>query len=257
MPSPITADCLLDVAGLQHGFFTRQGGVSEGIYAGLNCGLGSRDQREHVVENRRRVAAHLGARPSALLTCHQVHSAEAVVVAQVWEAGASPKADALVTNVPGLALGALAADCAPVLFADPAARVIAAAHAGWKGALTGILESTIGAMVSLGARASRIGAVLGPCIGLDAYEVGPEFKARFVEADPDNSRHFKVLTEGGRAHFDLPGYVLDRLAKAGLDTVETVSACTFTDEQRFFSYRRSVKRGEGDYGRQISALVLL
>lgn len=161
------------------------------------------------------------------------------------------------TNVPGIALGALAADCAPVLFADPEARVVGAAHAGWKGALTGVLEATIEAMGRLGARPNRIRAVLGPCIGPGAYEVGPEFEARFTEADPANTRYFRRPVPDARPRFDLPAFVLDRLARAGLDTVESVTACTYTDEERLFSYRRATHRGEADYGRQVSAIVLL
>jgi YfiH family protein len=257
MPRPVTADCLSDLGAIAHGFFTREGGVSDGIYGGLNCGTGSRDERTRVLENRARVAAHLGAGRDRLLTCHQVHSAEAVIVTEPWAPGTGPKADALVTRTPGLALGALAADCAPVLFADPEARVIGAAHAGWKGALTGILESTLTAMEQLGARRARIRAALGPCIGPEAYEVGPEFEARFVEADAANARFFQRETPEGRPRFDLPGYVLARLARAGLDTVESATACTYADETRLYSYRRSVHRGEPDYGRQVSALVLL
>ncbi|MDX2159303.1 MAG: peptidoglycan editing factor PgeF [Hyphomicrobiaceae bacterium] len=257
MPNPITADCLTEIAGIGHGFFTREGGVSGGIYGALNCGVGSRDERAHVLENRRRVASYLGTQGEQLLTCHQVHSAEAVVVTEPFPPGALPKADALVTRVPGIALGALAADCAPVLFADPEARIIGAAHAGWKGALTGILEATIAAMVRLGARPGRIRAALGPCIGPDAYEVGAEFEDRFIETDPANARFFRRAAPQARPRFDLPGYVLDRLARAGLDTVESVTACTYSDEQRLFSYRRSVHNGEPDYGRQVSAVVLL
>lgn len=257
MPNPITADCLADIARLDHGFFTREGGVSEGIYGSLNCGVGSRDERPRVLENRARVAAHLGARPDHLLTCHQVHSADAVIVTAPWGPAGMPKADALVTNMPGLMLGALAADCAPVLFADPEARVIAAAHAGWKGALGGILESTIGAMTRLGARPGRIRAVLGPCIGPTAYEVGPEFEAAFTAVDPGYARFFFRPSAGARPNFNLPGFVIERLSRAGLDTVESCTACTYSEPERHFSYRRATHRGEPDYGRQVSAIVLL
>ncbi len=257
MPQPITADCLSDIGGIAHGFFTREGGVSEGIYAGLNCGAGSKDDRERVIENRRRVATHLGAAGDRLLTCHQVHSSDAIVVTEPWSLGQNPKADALVTRVPGIALGALAADCAPILFADPEARVIAATHAGWKGALDGVLEATVAAMTRLGARPNRIRAALGPCIGPTAYEVGPEFEARFVAVDAGFARFFRRARPEARPYFDLPGFVLERLARAGLDTVESCTACTYTDEARLFSYRLATHRGEPDYGRQVSAIVLL
>jgi YfiH family protein len=257
MPEPITADCLADVRGIQHGFFTRKGGVSEGIYAALNCGAGSRDDRERVMENRARVSRHLGAAEAALITCHQVHSAEAIVVREAWGPGHAPKADGLVTAERGIVLGALAADCAPVLFCDPEARVIGAAHAGWKGALTGVLEATIAAMARIGARPSRIRAALGPCIGPEAYEVGPEFEARFLMADDGNARFFRRPGGAERPFFDLPGYVLARLSEAGLDTVESATACSYGDPVRFFSFRRATHRGETDYGRQVSAIVLL
>jgi len=257
MPKPISADCIAEVGGVAHGFFTREGGVSDGIYGSLNCGAGSKDHRPHVIENRSRVAMALGAPSDGLLTCHQIHSAEAIVVTRPWAIGENPKADGMVTNVPGIVLGALAADCAPVLFVDPEARVIGAAHAGWKGALTGVLEATIKAMTTLGARPQRIRAALGPCIGSDAYEVGPEFEARFVEADPSFARFFRRPVPAARPHFDLPGFVLTRLAAAGLDTVENCTRCTYRDEQSLFSYRRATHRGEPDYGRQVSAIVLL
>lgn len=257
VPSPITADCLADARGVAHGFFTREGGVSSGIYAGLNCGAGSKDDRDKVMENRTRVAAHLGTTGDKLLTCYQIHSAEAVVVTEPWTFGSMPRADGLVTNVKGVALGALAADCAPVLFADPEAGVIGAAHAGWKGALSGILEATISTMGRLGAKPSRIRAALGPCIGPGAYEVGPEFEANFVKADPANTRFFKRPDPSARPHFDLPAYVLARLEQAGLDTVENCTLCTYANEQQLYSYRRATHRQEPDYGRQISAIVLL
>ena len=257
MPKPISADCIAEIRGVAHGFFTREGGVSGGIYGSLNCGAGSKDDRAHVIENRSRVAMALGARSDSLLTCHQIHSADAIVVTRPWAMGENPKADAMVTNMPGIALGALAADCAPVLFVDPEARVIGAAHVGWKGALTGVLEATVRAMTTLGARPQRIRAALGPCIGPDAYEVGPEFEARFVEADASYAAFFRRAQLGARAYFDLPGFVLARLGAAGLDTVENCTRCTYGDEQGLFSYRRATHRGEGDYGRQVSAIVLL
>ena len=257
MPKPITADCLADIPGVRHGFFTREGGVSEGIYAGLNCGAGSKDDRAKVLENRHRVAGHLGINGGHLLTCYQIHSASAVVVTEPWTFETMPKADALVTNMPGLAVGALAADCAPILFADPEAKVIAAAHAGWKGALTGIIESTIATMTRIGAKRNRIRAALGPCIGQNAYEVGSEFEANFLNVNPAYASYFRRLTPQSRQHFNLPSFVLDRLAAAGLDTVESCTDCTYSDESRFYSYRRTTHRGESDYGRQLSAIVLL
>lgn len=257
MPKPITADCLAEAAGIAHGFFTREGGVSEGIYASLNCGNGSKDERDSVLANRQRVVATLGAGEVPLLTCHQVHSADALVVDAPWQSGQNPKADALVTSTAGVVIGALAADCAPVLFADPEARIVGAAHAGWKGALSGILEATIAAMESGGARRHRIRAALGPCIGPAAYEVGPEFEARFLDVDRENARFFRRERVESRPHFDLPGYVLHRLARAGLDTVENCTECTYSHPERHFSYRRATHRGEPDYGRQVSAIVLL
>ena len=257
MPQPITADCLADIEGLAHGFFTREGGVSEGIYAGLNCGAGSSDDRARVMENRARVAGHLGARPENLLTCYQIHSASAVIVTEPWTFETMPKGDALVTNMPGLAVGALAADCAPILFADPEAKVVAAAHAGWKGALNGILESTIATMTRIGAKRNRIRAALGPCIGPGAYEVGHEFEAIFLSRDPAYARFFGRASPEARPYFDLPAFVLERLSLAGLDTIENCTACTYADESRLYSYRRATHRREPDYGRQVSAIVLL
>ncbi len=256
MPNPMTADCLAEIRGVAHGFFTREGGVSEGLYSSLNCGLGSQDETAKVVENRTRVANYLGAATSHLLTCFQVHSADAVVVTEPWTPETMPKADGLVTKVRGIALGALAADCAPVLFADPEAGVIGAAHAGWKGALGGVLEATIATMTRIGARRNRIRAVLGPCIGPSAYEVGPEFQAAFTVADPAHVRFFRRATPAARPHFDLPGFVLSRLELTGIDTIENCTACTYGETERFFSYRRTTHRHDTDYGRQISAIVL-
>lgn len=252
----IRADCLAGIGGISHGFFTRQGGVSAGLYGALNCGLGSRDDPDLVRQNRSRVARTLGARRDAVMTLYQVHSATALVVDRPFEAGKVPRADALVTRTPGLVVGALAADCTPVLFADPGARVIAAAHAGWRGALGGILESTIEAMTGLGAVRSRIRAAIGPCINQSAYEVGPEFEAEFLSADSGNARFFARPSAGARPRFDLPGYVGHRLLQAGLDVVERRSPCSCDNESLFFSYRRATLRKEPDYGRQISAIVL-
>ena len=255
-PDPIRSPALDEMArnGVRHGFFTRAGGVSQGIYGGLNAGVGSQDAGENVAENRARIAAWLGVAPPRLLSLYQVHSADALVVREPFPGGERPKADALVTDRPGLALGVLTADCGPILYADAQARVIGAAHAGWKGALTGILESTIAAMEGLGAKRERIVAVLGPSIGPDNYEVGPEFVARFTEADPANDAYFAPSAKPGHALFDLNRYTLDRLARAGVAAHGT-GRCTYADEAGFFSYRRATHRGEPDYGRQISAIV--
>ncbi|HRP78753.1 MAG TPA: peptidoglycan editing factor PgeF [Aquamicrobium sp.] len=255
-PDPIRSPALEKLApqGVRHGFFTRAGGVSEGIYRGLNAGLGSGDARDRVAENRARIAASLGVVPGNLLSLYQIHSAKALTVRAAFD-GERPQADALVTDRPGLALGVLSADCGPVLYADAQAGVIGAAHAGWKGALTGILESTVEAMERLGARRERIVAVLGPAIGPENYEVGPEFVARFSAESAENERYFTPSAKPGHSLFDLNRYTLDRLARAGIAAHGTGN-CTYADEARFYSYRRATHRGEGDYGRQISAIVL-
>lgn len=254
-PDPLRSPALdaLAHAGIRHGFFTRAGGVSTGLYRGLNVGLGSRDERAAVLENRARVANWLGVEPTHLCTPHQIHSADAVYAAEPWTE--RPQADAVVTDRPGLALGVLAADCGPVLFADPQARVAGAAHAGWKGAFDGVLEATIEAMTRLGAEPGRIVAVLGPSISQENYEVGPEFVARFVAADPEHERWFVASAKPGHAMFDLNGYTVDRLARAGV-AASQVGRCTYADEENFYSYRRTTHRSEPDYGRQISAIVL-
>ncbi|MFV0294831.1 MAG: peptidoglycan editing factor PgeF [Hyphomicrobiaceae bacterium] len=257
MPQPITADCLAKVEGIKHGFFTRAGGVSKGIYASLNCGIGSRDTREDVLENRARVAGYLSTSGDKLLTCHQVHSNRVAFVEKPFGLSELPKADALVTREPGLALGALAADCAPVLFVDPEARVIGAAHAGWKGAFDDVLKMTVLAMCLRGASKRRIRAALGPCIGRDAYEVGPEFEERFLVKDPGNNRFFHRPSESARPHFDLPAFVLSRLERLELDTIEDASQCTYSNDSTLFSYRRATHKGEPDYGRQVAAIALL
>lgn len=245
----------LALPGIRHAFFTREGGVSEGIYASLNGGLGSHDRPAHVAENRRRMADRLGA--TALASLHQVHSADAVTVDAAFPAEARPKADGMATRVPGVALGILTADCGPILFADAEARVVGAAHAGWKGALGGVADATLDAMEALGARRDRIVAVLGPTIGREAYEVGPEFKARFVAADPGHAHYFAASPgRPDHARFDLPAFVADRLRRAGVGTVVDLGLCTYSDPDRFFSYRRTTHRGEPDYGRQIAAIVL-
>jgi YfiH family protein len=254
MPQPLLAESLAGIGGLAHGFFTRRGGVSEGIYASLNCGLGSRDDPAAVRENRARVAAHLGARE--LVSAHQVHGTAALVVARPWPAQGRPKADAMVTATRGLALSVLAADCAPVLLAEPDAGIVGAAHAGWRGALAGVLEAAVEAMVGLGGTRARIRAAVGPCIGQDAYEVGPEFEAAFLAGDAASARFFARGGAGARPRFDLPGYVADRLQRAGVAATARTAACTCAGGGDFFSYRRSRARGEADYGRQISAILL-
>jgi len=247
----ITSDAL---AGTPHGFFTRRGGVSSGLYAGLNCGGGSDDQDEAVAINRSRVAAALEVPPDRLVTIHQTHSADAVTVEGPLGTP-RPEADAMVSRTPGVALAILTADCGPVLFADRAAGVIGAAHAGWKGALDGVLEATLEAMEALGARRETTRAVIGPTISQDAYEVGPEFVARFIIDNPDNARFFRPGT-GDRALFDLPAFGLSRLRAAGIGAAEWTGDCTYSDAARFYSYRRSVHRKEPDYGRLISAIRL-
>jgi len=256
MTSPIEADCLLDCSGIRHGFFTRDGGVSRGLYQSLNCGLGSHDETAAVLENRARVARHLGAALDEVVTLYQVHSATALVVDKPIPRDGLPKADAVVTKTPGLAIGALAADCTPVLLADPEARVVAAAHAGWRGAVGGVVEAAIEAMISIGAARQRIVAAVGPCINQAAYEVGPDFEAQLLALDPANSRYFKWAEAEARPHFDLPAYVAGRLAGARIATVEIAAPCTYANESKFFSYRRSQHRSETDYGRQISAILL-
>ena len=255
MLSPLQSDALRTPR-VVHGFFTRDGGVSSGVYGSLNCGIGSRDERHNVLENRARVARHLGTRADRLLTCHQIHSATALLVETPWTPETQPKADAMVTRTPGLALGALAADCTPVLFVDAAAGVIGAAHAGWKGALGGVLEATLDVMETAGAHRADIAAVVGPCISHAAYEVGLEFEAAFTAVNPANASYFTRPGPAARAHFDLPGFVTDRLMRAGAGRVENLAHCTYAQPNRFFSYRRTTHAREADYGRQISAVML-
>lgn len=252
----ITSDALR-LAGLSHGFFTREGGHSAGIFASLNCGLGSGDDKDTVRRNRRVVADALRVEEPWLLTAYQVHSPEAALVSAPWTSEDRPKVDALVTAAPGLALGILTADCGPILFADREARVIGAAHAGWKGALTGVTGRTLDLMEEQGARRENIVAVIGPMISQAAYEVGPEFPSRFTDADPRNGRYFKPSARSDHAMFDLAGYLADRLRGEGAGQVINLGLCTFSDESRFFSYRRTTHRNEKDYGRQISAIALL
>jgi polyphenol oxidase len=254
MPEPLVADCLADVAGAAHGFFTRRGGVSGGGYASLNCGLGSKDDPAAVEENRARVTACLGA--DRLITAHQIHSAGAVIAAAPWHLEERPRADAIVTATPGLAVAVLTADCAPVLFADPTARVVAAAHAGWRGALGGVVESTLDIMETLGGRRERVRAAVGPAIGQAAYEVGPEFEAEFLGRDAASAHFFARQGPHRRLYFDLAGYCAHRLRRAGVGTVRTLAPCTYALADDFFSYRRSRAQNAADYGRQISAIVL-
>lgn len=252
----LTAPELEAAVGVRHGFFTREGGVSEGVYASLNCGLGSHDDPERVAENRARALGRLGLAADALVTVHQVHSAEAAVADKPWLPESRPRADAIVTSRHGLALGILTADCAPVLFADPAHGVIGAAHAGWRGAKNGILEATVRAMRNLGARVEDTAACIGPCIQQPSYEVGPEFRDAFLADDAGDGDLFVAAPRPRHFLFDLAGYVVRRLSRLGVKTVGRIVHDTFADERRFYSYRRAIKRGEADYGRLLSAVAL-
>jgi len=253
----LKADNLSGTRAIAHGFFGRRGGVSEGIFASLNCGPGSGDDRAHVIENRNRVLGALADGADArLVTLYQIHSPRAVAVEAPWDIGGAPDADAMATNVPGIALGILTADCAPVLLADHDAKVIGAAHAGWKGAAAGVIGNVVNAMEELGADRARICAAIGPTISQLNYEVGPEFRARFVEMDSLLERHFVPGARAGHWQFDLNGFVAQRLAEAGVGSVERLSVCTYADADAFFSFRRTTHRGEADYGRDISAILL-
>lgn len=254
----LTSDALAAASGVTHAFFTRQGGVSDGIYGSLNMGYGSDDNSDLVRENRARAAGVFGLQTDDLITLYQVHSADCVVVENnAWMIGGeTPKADAMVTATPGVALGVCTADCAPVLFADRQGDVVGAAHAGWKGAFAGVLESTIAAMESLGSIKDDIIAVVGPCIAQPSYEVGPEFRDRFLDQSPSNATFFISSERENHFLFDLEGYATHRLKTAGLSLVGTVSRDTRAEEDLFFSYRRCTLRGEPDYGRQISAIAL-
>jgi len=252
MLAPLTAPSLADAPGVAHGFFTRRGGVSAGIYASLNCGPGSNDEAASVRANRDRVAQFLGAQH--LVTAHQVHGNEAVVADRPWASDHRPRADAIVTRRRGLAVAVLAADCAPVLLADAAAHVVGAVHAGWRGAVAGVIEAAIAAMERLGAERARMRAAVGPCIGQAHYEVGPEFEREFLDRDAESAPYF-VRAGSARPRFDLSGYLALRLERAGV-AGEAMRACTFAQGELFFSYRRAQARREPDYGRQISAIVL-
>jgi polyphenol oxidase len=251
----LASSLLSAIPGLRHAFFTRDGGVSDGVYAGLNGGLGSNDDPARVAENRRRMAEQLGVAPSHLVGVHQIHSPDTIVATGPWNGAARPKADALVTKNEGLAIGVTTADCGPILFVDPRARVIGAAHAGWKGALTGIVESTIDAMEKLGADRSGMVAAIGPLIRQPSYEVGSEFVERFIEADAENGQFFLPGERDGHAMFDLAGFIRMRLENAGVLMIDDLGIDTYSDE-RFYSYRRSVHRKEPDYGRHVHAIVL-
>jgi YfiH family protein len=252
----LQAPALSALAGIRHAFFTRQGGVSTGLYESLNGGVGSDDAPASVAENRARMAEAVGARSDYLLTCYQIHSPEVVTAMQPWAPEARPRADAIVTRVPGLAIAVSTADCGPVLFADARARVVGAAHAGWRGAFTGVLEATLAAMERCGANRSDIVAALGPMIRQPNYEVGPEFVARFQAADAAYARFFKPAQRSGHALFDLPGFIAARLGSAGIRQIEDIGRCTYAESDTFFSYRRSVHRREPDYGRHLNAIAL-
>ncbi len=252
----LTIGPLNDLPRIRHAFFTRHGGVSEGLYESLNCGYGSGDDKGRVGENRARAMARIGLEPDRLVTAYQVHSARVAVVEDPWPPGEAPQADALVTRVPGLALGVLTADCAPVLLADSKARVVGAAHAGWRGALGGVLEAVVEAMEELGAKRGTIAAGVGPAIAQRSYEVGPEFPGPLLEQSEDSGDLFCPARREGHFLFDLKGYVARRLARMGLVGVQCLPCDTCREPDRFFSYRRSRQRGESDYGRGLSAIFL-
>ena len=253
----ITLGVLSDLPGIRHGFMTRAGGVSEGIYASLNCGLGSDDDLERVRENRRRVLNLASIPAKTLLTAHQIHSPDVLVVEEEWHDGPRPKVDALVTKRANIAIAASSADCVPILFADAEARIVGAAHAGWRGAVGGVLQATVKQMCALGARAERIRAGVGPCIGAASYEVGPEFPAPFVAQNPANARFFRPAQRAGHHMFDLESYVAAELAAMKLRAIEVAHRDTCAEAETFFSYRRSVLNKEPDYGRHVSVIGLL
>ena len=242
---------------VRHAFFTRHGGVSTGLYASLNGGLGSDDAADRIEDNRARMAAALGVASGHLLTAYQIHSATVVVADAPWTREHAPRADAVVTRQFGLAVGVTTADCGPVLFADPEGGVVGAAHAGWRGAFEGLIEETVAAMVRIGARRERLIAAIGPLIRQPSYEVGPEFVERFVAADPASQRFFAPSARQGYARFDLPGYIVERLQRAQIGRTEDLSHCTYADGAQFFSFRRATHRGERDYGRHVNAIALV
>jgi polyphenol oxidase len=247
----------LDLLGtVRHGFFTRRGGISKGLFGSLNCGFGSGDTAENVSRNRAIALDRLGLPADRLVTCRQIHSAAIVTVDEPWRREDAPSADGMVARARGVALGILAADCAPVLFHDPVARVIGAAHAGWRGALGGVVEATVARMAALGAEPRHIHAGIGPCIGPSSYEVGPEFPRLFLAEDPAAAAYFAPAQRAGHFLFDLAGYVAHRLGQAGVELVQRTAHDTAAEEERFFSYRRACLRGETAYGRGLSAIVL-
>ena len=253
----LQASSLATLPGIRHAFFTRSGGVSQGVYSSLNGGVGSRDAPEKVAENRARMAAALGVNADRLLTAFQIHSPDVIVAQEPWTRETRPRADAIVTRVPHLAIGVSTADCGPLLFADSEAGVIGAAHAGWRGALSGIIEATVAAMERLGARRARVAAALGPTIRQSNYEVGPEFVERFLAADPTkNMRYFQPSQREDHAMFDLCGYIAQRVEQTGVTQYEDLGLCTYEEPERFYSYRRSTHRDEPDYGRHINAIAL-
>jgi polyphenol oxidase len=252
----IKLDVLDPDAGIRQAFFTRRGGVSRGSYTSLNCGFGSGDTEENVAQNRGIAMDRLDLAAARLVTCYQVHSAKVVIVERPWPRGQAPHADGMVTRVSDIALGVLTADCAPILFHDPVAGVIGAAHGGWRGALGGIGEKTVAMMEAIGAERGRIRAAIGPCIGRNSYEVGPEFPPRFHAADAASMSYFAAATRIGHFMFDLSGYIENRLVRTGVGMVQRVPHDTFAEDGLFFSYRRSCLRGERAYGRGLSAIVL-
>ena len=251
----LQAKNLSALGGIRHAFFTREGGVSEGVYASLNAGIGSGDDPAKVAENRARMAKAVGVTSERFLTAYQIHSPNVVVAETPWPADARPRADAIVTRQPGLAIGVSTADCGPVLFADPQARVVGAAHAGWRGALSGVLEATIAAMERLGATRGRLVVAIGPMISQRNYEVGNEVVEQFTKADAENARFF-AAGQPGHAQFDLPGLIASRLARAGIRPVEDLGVCTYADPRLFYSFRRATHRAEPDYGRHVNAIAL-
>lgn len=252
----MTSSNLDSLSGVSHGFFTREGGVSRGIYASLNCGYGTGDDPEAVTENRRRVAVNLGAEATCLVTGFQVHGRHVVSVEIPWAPGKAPEADAMITTVPGVALGILTADCAPILLAEEATGIVAAVHAGWKGALLGVIEAAVAGMTARGAEPADIRAAIGPALAPQSYEVGPEFRERFRQTNPAYDVYFHKPADAEQHRFDLVGFVVDRLEGTGVGSIETSAPDTYADAPHFFSYRRTCHRGEPDYGRQISAIML-
>jgi polyphenol oxidase len=257
MTAPALRSPLLDaLPDIRHGFFTRDGGVSTGVYTSLNGGTGSNDEAGLIAENRARMAEALGCKPQNFLTAYQIHSPSVIVAEAPWTHEQRPRADAIVTRVPGLAIGVSTADCGPILFADAQARVIGAAHSGWRGALTGVIEATVAAMEQLGAQRADISAAIGPMIRQKNYEVGDELVAKFIEADSANKSFFAPAARPGHAMFDLSGYVGGRLQHAGV-AYDDLALCTYDEPQRFFSYRRMTHLKEADYGRHINAIALV